>query len=135
MANTPIIVRIVFTLLLSFTFLASVAFAQARLTVRWSEERLSVQASGAPVASVLREVARHTHVQIRGLEEARGTVDVEFADKHLIDGLRVLLQDFNYVIVLSRVESAPAILIHSRIAPGQLRGRSVHATCSDARRC
>jgi hypothetical protein len=118
MVNPPIIVRIVVTLFLSFAFLASVAFAQSRMTVRWSEERLSVQAFGASVASVLREVARHTHVQIRGLEKVTGTADVEFAGKHLIEGLRVLLEDFNYVILLSSAESAPTILIHSRVAPG-----------------
>ena len=115
MANPRIILRIVFTLLASFACLASVAFAQSSMTVRWSDERLSVQASGAAVASVLREVARQTHVQIRGLEKATGTADVEFAGKHLVDGLRVLLADFNYVIVLSSAESAPAILIHSRV--------------------
>ena len=117
MVNPPIIARIVFTLLPSFALLASVAHAQSSMTVRWSEERLTVQASGATVASVLREVARQTHVQIRGLEKAAGTSDVEFAGKHLIDGLRVLLEDFNYVIVLSSAESAPTILIHSRVAP------------------
>ena len=67
MVSPPIIVRIVLTLLLSFTFLASEAYAQARMTVRWSAERLSVQASDAAVASVLLEVARQTHVQIGGL--------------------------------------------------------------------
>ena len=116
MASPPIIVRIVFTLLSSFAFLAPAAFAQANITVRWSEERLSVQASGAALASVLREVARHTHVQIRGLEKAGEMSDVEFAGKHLVDGLRVLLKDFNYVIVLTHAESAPTIWIHSRVA-------------------
>ena len=69
------------------------------------------------VASVLREVARHTHVQILGLDKATGTSDVEFAGKHLIDALRMLLQDFNYVIVLNHAESAPTIWIHSRLGP------------------
>jgi HEAT repeats len=117
--------RIVSFIVVSFALLASPA-AQPSVNVRWSEDRLSVQASRAVVASVLSEVARHTNIRIQGLEKATGTFDVEFADKSLLQGLQILLEDFNYVIVLGEPFT---VWIHSRIAsagsvPGGLERRT-----------
>jgi hypothetical protein len=104
--------RIVSFIVVSFALLESPA-AQPSVSVRWSGDRLSVQASRAGVASVLNEVARHTNIRIQGLEKATGTFDVDFADKPLLQGLRALLEDFNYVIVLGEPFT---VWIHSRIA-------------------
>ena len=125
MVHPDVVGRIVSFIVVSFALLASPA-AQPSVSVRWSEDRLSVQASGAGVASVLSEVARHTHIRIQGLEKATGTFDVEFADKPLLQGLRALLEDFNYVIVMSEPFT---VWIHSPIAsagsvPGGLEQRT-----------
>ncbi len=125
MMHPDVVGRIVSFIVVSFALLASPA-AQPSVSVRWSEDRLSVQASGAGVASVLSEVARHTNIRIQGLEKATGTFDVEFADKPLLQGLRALLEDFNYLIVLGEPFT---VWIHSRIAsagsvPGGLERRT-----------
>ena len=112
MLHPDVVCRIVSCIVVSFALLASPA-AQPSISVRWSEDLLSVRASGAGVASVLSEVARHTNIRIQGLEKATGTFDVEFADKPLLQGLRALLEDFNYSIVLGEPFT---LWIHSRIA-------------------
>ena len=112
MAHPDAVCRIVSGVVVSFALLASAA-AQPSVSVGWSEDLLSVQASGGSVASVLSEVARHTNIRIQGLEKATGTSDVEFADKPLLQGLRALLEDFNYSIVLGEPFT---LWIHSRIA-------------------
>jgi HEAT repeat protein len=116
---SPNLARIVSAFLATSLVLALHPHAQSRFAVRWSEERLSVHADGAPTESVLTEVARQTNVGIKGIEKALGTSDVDFVAQPLLAALRVLLEDFNYVIVVGHGDPQLTIWIHSRIATSE----------------
>jgi hypothetical protein len=81
-------------LLLSYSpvFIA-LADAQARLMVEWKGGRLSVSAERAPLAQVLREVARRTGVEIQGIDGLQESVSVRFSDLPLRVGLEKLIPE------------------------------------------
>jgi hypothetical protein len=77
----------------------SCAWAGAPLKVEWKDELLSVIAEEAPLAQILREIARQTGMDIQGIEHSQGDVSVRFSGLPLRDGLRRLLVDMNYAIL------------------------------------
>jgi len=89
-------------LLTATVFLRSspLALAQSSLTVQWTEGRLSVVAHDVSLARVLREIAHQTGVEIVGLERIQQSRSIEFADKLLADGLKLLLADIDYVMAV-----------------------------------
>ncbi|MEZ5293357.1 MAG: HEAT repeat domain-containing protein [Vicinamibacterales bacterium] len=74
------------------------AIAQG-IVVSWANERLSVTATNAPLADVLREVALRTGSKIVGLEQATERVTIDVRDATLSRVLHELLSDVdvNYV--------------------------------------
>ena len=114
--RTFIIGRIVVSSALALTLLAVYPSAQPTPTVRWSDGRLSVHAQRAPVAFVLDEVSRQTGVRLRGIEKLTGTLTVDVAHRPLLEVLRVLLEDFNYVMAGDPASGELTIRIHSRVA-------------------
>jgi len=79
--------------------LVSPAFAQAPLVVEWKAQRLSVSAERAPLAQVLREVARQTGIEVDGLQGLQQRVSVRFTRLALRDGLAKLLAHQDYAMV------------------------------------
>ena len=82
--------------------------------VRWTPAGLSVHAAGAPLGSVLREVAVRTGMGVAGTDRLPDRVWVQFDDLALEDGLRVLLRNVNYVLRFDVGDSpARAVLLVS----------------------
>lgn len=79
--------------------IAPTAFAQELLKVEWKEGRLSVMAEKTALSQILREVARQTGLEVRGLEGLQEEVSVRFADLPLYEALRKLLDRVNSVII------------------------------------
>src|SRR5262245_57828649 len=75
------------------------ASAQAASTVEYQAGRLSVSVETMPLAQLLREVARQTGLEIRGLESLRVDVSARFSALPLLEGLRSLLASVNYVLI------------------------------------
>ncbi|MFH0342958.1 MAG: hypothetical protein ACHBNF_12695 [Chromatiales bacterium] len=80
-------------------FWTSFAFANSPTAVGWQAQRLSVQASKAPLSQVLREVSRQTGIEIRGAEALQQKVSIAFSRQPLNDAIRTLLAKMNYAIV------------------------------------
>jgi HEAT repeats len=81
-----------------------------QFSVRWTDERLTVQAQDVPLAVVLQEVARQTHSEFTGIEMVAGTISIEFHDKTLREGVRLLFADLNYLFI----DADPAVADGSR---------------------
>src|SRR2546425_8641724 len=79
--------------------LATLPALAADLEVRWANGRLSVKASGEPLGTVLREIARQTGVVIQGADALSEPVVSDFGEVPLAEGLRRLLRGQNYLIV------------------------------------
>ena len=79
---------------------SSLASAQPPLTVQWVDARLSVTAHDVALAEVLREIAHQTGVEVVGLDRIQESRSIEFADKRLADGLKLLLEDLDYVMAI-----------------------------------
>jgi hypothetical protein len=96
-----------FSLLLLFVSKSS---AEEPFTIEWKAGRLSVTAEGAPLAQVLREVARLTGVEVEGLKGLHEPVSARFANLPLREGLQ---------------RSGPKRLLHRRrsVSPGRPRAR------------
>jgi hypothetical protein len=90
----PVILRSVIAVLLSHSLVS----AQPPLTVTWVDGRLGVVAHGVALAEVLREIAHQTGVEVVGLDRIQESRSVEFADELLADGLKLLLEDVDYVM-------------------------------------
>jgi hypothetical protein len=73
--------------------------AEAPPTIEWKAEMLSVSAERAPLAQILREVARRTGIEIQGLDGLQEPVSVRFADLPLREGLEKLLAERDYAIL------------------------------------
>lgn len=80
-------------LLCSALFLTPFAWAGTSLKVEWKEGHLSVIAEETPLSEILREVARQTGMEIRGLEVLQERVSVNFAGLSLREGLQKLNVD------------------------------------------
>ena len=79
---------------------SSLASAQPPLTVQWVDARLSVTAHDVALAEVLREIAHQTGVEVVGLDRIQESRSIEFADKRLADGLKLVLEDLDYVMAI-----------------------------------
>lgn len=79
--------------------IAPTALAQKLLKVEWNEGRLSVMAEKTALSDILREVARQTGLEVRGLEGLQEEVSVRFADLPLDEALRKLLSRVNSLIL------------------------------------
>ena len=84
----------------AFLLSSSLASAQPPLTVEWVDGRLSVAAHDVALAEVLREIAHQTGVEVVGLDRIQESRSIEFADKRLADGLKLLLEDLDYVMAI-----------------------------------
>jgi type II secretory pathway component GspD/PulD (secretin) len=112
---------IVSGLLLSLLVSVPCATAQVALKVEWKEERLSILAERAPLSQVLQEVAKQTGVKFRGLDVPQENVSLNFSHLPLLEGLRRLLAQVNYVIIEERsmpgaMLPAQAVIL-GRLAP------------------
>jgi HEAT repeats len=85
---------------IAFLLSNSLASAQPPLTVKWVDGRLSVAAHDVALAEVLREIAHQTGVDVVGLDRIPQSRSIEFADKLLADGLKLLLEDLDYVMAI-----------------------------------
>ena len=86
---------------------------------------LTISARNVPLTNVLYEVARQTGVQFIGAEDFTDPCSIEFTNKLLVDGLRELLAQLNYLIALPRagvLPSAPPlrILVVRRTEPSSV---------------
>ena len=81
------------------SFWTSLAFANSPFAVEWQVQRLSVQASKAPLSQVLREVSRQTGIEIRGAKPLQEKVSIAFSRQPLNYAIRTLLAKMNYAIV------------------------------------
>ncbi len=86
------------TLPLLILALVSAGFAQAPIKVTWEADRLTVIAEGAPLSQILKEVARQTGMELRGLRVQK-PVSVHLVNVPLSEGLENLLCDVNYAIM------------------------------------
>ena len=93
----------------------SSAPAQAQsLTVQWANDRLTIVAADAPLASVLAEVARQTGSQMIGLEKITDAVTVEIHNEMIGDALTTLLAKRNYIMTLAPatgVRRSPSVIV------------------------
>jgi hypothetical protein len=87
--------------------LSSPVLTQPWLLVTWADGRLAVSAHNVRLAEVLREVARQTGVEFVGLERLTKPASLEFTDKSLADGLRLLLLEVDYLTALAPSIAAP----------------------------
>jgi hypothetical protein len=97
--------------------------AQGSFVITWREALLSVHADRAPLTELLREVARQTGTQIIGYERVDGTYSGDFADRPLVEGLALLLEDVNYIMGVKEpadrtTGSMIRIWLHSRRGTG-----------------
>lgn len=92
---TPLRARLLFVC----SFWTSLAFANSPIAVEWQAQRLSVQASKAPLLQVLREVSSQTGIEFRGAEPLQEKVSIAFSRQPLNDAIRTLLAKMNYAIV------------------------------------
>ena len=118
-----------------FLLSSPLASAQPSLAVQWAEARLNVAAHDVSLAHVLREITHQTGVEIVGLERIQQSRSIEFTDKLLADGLKLLLSDIDYVMAvrdpMALTTRLPAIRIWLYFGspptdvPVQLRDRDV----------
>lgn len=87
------------TVLFVSLLIAPTAFAQKLLKVEWKEGRLSVMAEKTALSEILREVARQTGLEVRGLEGLQEEVSVRFVDLPFDEALRKLLDRVNSLII------------------------------------
>jgi len=95
----PPTLPLAFLLVLFSTVSFSIVSAQAPPTIEWKAGRLSVSAERAPLAQILREVARRSGIEVQGLDGLQEPVSVRFADLPLRKGLERLLAQRDYAIL------------------------------------
>jgi hypothetical protein len=78
----------------------SVASAQPSLTVKWVDGRLSVAAHDVAIVDVLREIATKTGVEVVGLDRIHRSESIEFADERLVEGIKLVLEDLDFVMTI-----------------------------------
>jgi hypothetical protein len=82
----------------SIALMSGAGSAQQAPEVRWSQNRLSVVASGAPLADVVREVARLSAMEVIGADKLTGRVTINFAELPLDKAMATILEGVNYSI-------------------------------------
>lgn len=85
---------------LAFLLSNSLASAQPPLTVRWVDGRLSVTAHDVALVEVLREIVTQTGVEVVGLDRIPRSRSIDFADKPLAEGLKLVLEDLDYIMAI-----------------------------------
>jgi hypothetical protein len=80
------------------TGLCSAASAQRPFDVKWTNDRVTVKASSAPLADVIGEVVKLANVEVIGLDKLSGPLSVDIADHELEKALGILLYGVNYSI-------------------------------------
>jgi hypothetical protein len=79
--------------------------------VQWADDRLSVRADGVPLRDVVEAVAGRVGMTVTGTERLSGRLSLEFHDKHVVDGMSLLLERVNYV--LTQRAGAIHVMVHS----------------------
>ena len=82
----------------------------------FDQQRLTVCANKAPVAAIMREVARKTGVRVIGLRRPLGTTSRQFTAASLDSGLKMLLEGMDYIVIgdLSLQQGTPLIWIRGK---------------------
>ena len=73
--------------------------AKPGLWVEWTAGRLSIDADGASLSAVLKEVARQTGVEIQGIEQLQHPVFPHLSAVPLAEALQKLLGEVNHAII------------------------------------
>lgn len=106
--------------------------AQARWSVEYKGGHLSVSAEQAPLAQVLREVARQADVEVQGLERLEEKISLRFTNLSLREGLQELLASVNYLLIedtFPQGEAQPTrILVFGRLTVPSLQARQAPAS-------
>jgi hypothetical protein len=102
--------RTILTLICAVLLLHSVVKAQAQ-TVRWADERLTVQATNAPLRVLFEEVAQRTGIVLTGVDRLVGYRSLDIREKPLAEALEVLLENVNFVV--TREKGLFHLRIHS----------------------
>lgn len=92
----------------------------AGLSVKFSDEVLSVRAVNQPTARVLRKIARLAAVNIVVYGEPESTISVEFEKLPLDDALRRLLGAYNLVLLYNEVDDPPTGGQKARLTAAQI---------------
>lgn len=66
--------------------------------VRWTGQRLTVQALNAPLRPLLEEVAKKTGIVLSGADRVTGTHTVDVRDVYLTEALQQLLEHVNFFV-------------------------------------
>ena len=74
------------------------AAAQAT-QVQWSGDRLTVNAVNASLRALVEDVAQRAGIVVTGIDRLAGGRSIQIRDASLYEGLKVLLQGVNFVIV------------------------------------
>jgi hypothetical protein len=96
-------------LLACLAVLALPLVSQGAVVVRYDGSSLSVRADGTSRGEVLREVARHTGVDIHVLSPCDEELRTAFEPVPLLDGLHRVLDGTNFA--LTQVEGRPAVVV------------------------
>src|SRR5919109_1636351 len=89
----------------------SATLAVQAVQIQWANERLSVQADGAPLKDVIEALAKRSGIVTTGADRRNGRVSIEFRDKPLAEGLALLLEGANYVV--TRQAGVVHVAVHS----------------------
>jgi hypothetical protein len=108
--------RITSTLCVSVALVCSVALAQQKPDVRWSNDRLTVRTNDAPLADIVDEVARTAGIEVIGRDKLRGRATLNVADQPLDKALAVILEGVNYSIQEKPAANGTARQLILRIA-------------------
>ena len=92
------------------------AAAQAT-QVQWSGDRLTVNAVNASLRALVEDVAQHAGIVVTGIDRLAGGRSIQIRDASLYEGLKVLLQGVNFVIVTKGQVTYLRIHSMSEIAP------------------
>jgi len=76
-------------------------------TVMFAEGELRVEASNAPVATLLRRIAQKAGVDIAVYGEPESTISIRFESLRLDDALRRLLGQYDLVLLYKEIKDAP----------------------------
>jgi len=109
-------------LIIALCWNAIPAHAQS-IHVDWVRERLTIIAADVPLADVLAEVGRQTGSTFVDAQRAAGTITIEIRSARLLDALRTLLAETNYIMSRPQWTSADAgpqvvVWLHGRAPKG-----------------
>lgn len=73
--------------------------AEQSRTIEWNGSRLTVQAVNTALRSLVEDVAPRAGIVVTGTQHLAGVRSIDVRDASLYEGLKVLLDGVNYVIV------------------------------------